>query len=785
MKTKQVSMVSAAVIALIAAPAYAQDTTSGSDEAAEAGDAGSDEAAEAGDTNGIPVITVTARRRAESAQTVPIAVTVVTDDALTEHQVVNAYQLVNLTPSLQVQSAALASGAVNFTIRGIGTTTVGPQVESSVGIVIDDVPMSRPQFGAIQFYDLDRVEVLRGPQGMLFGKNAAAGLINITTAQPRLERTEFLANVQYGNSTAPGPGNLFTLQSAVNLPIGEDAALRVSGFMNRQDAFVKDLARHDDLGLTQFGGRAKLLWQASPSVRLTLAGDYQYTNGLGEGVIVPRYTAPGGLIDAINDSNGIQASTENALFAGSARNFFHSEVYGGALKAEVDVGAGYTITNVFAHRVYRSDVGIETDVTTANLFDTNIGGYRYRQTTEEIRLTSPSDRRLSFQLGLFYLDLSARQFLTQGANLGNPVPPGLSLLGGYLDTTSPTKSYAGFVEGQFRVTDNLRVTGGARYTHDNVRSITTITQPFSILPLYPPVDYDVRVEENNFSYRVGLDYDVNPDVFVYFTHARGYKGPSFDQISGSVVDPEIPTSYEVGVKSTLFDRRLQLNVALFDTTFEGYQTSAQQPGTAAGFKNINAGELKTRGVEVEFTALPFDGLTISGGTTYNFTEYRDLPGIPCYYGQPVGTSGTNVCLPDGTTNVSGNQLYNAPRWTTSVTARYERPISGDWLAFLQGDIYNRSSFYFSQTRDPQTFSKPNSIIGLSAGTKTADDRFTITAFVRNLLDKRVASYVLADPVATVYTGATGETDAALGGNYFQNLGPNSFRTIGVALSYRM
>ncbi|MFK4792458.1 TonB-dependent receptor [Sphingobium sp. ZW T5_29] len=786
------SVASLAALPAISTYAQAQDALPESAVQAEQSAAASANSAPTGaqldsSGQGLKDIVVTARRRSESAQTVPVAVSVASAESLEQHQVLNAYQLVNLTPSLQTRSTNQQAGAVNFTIRGVGTSVFGPQVEQSVGIVIDDVVMSRPQLGNIQFFDLERVEVLRGPQGMLFGKNAAAGLINIVTAQPRLNQSEFLANVLYGNTTAPGNGNVATLQVAGNTPLSSNAALRLSAFVTRQDAFVKDIALRQNLGNTAYGGRLKLLWEPSDALRLTLAGDYQRSNGPGEGVLVRRFSAPGGLIEAVDASNGIVASPRNTTMATDVRNENDSTVYGVSLKAEWDIGGGYTLTNVLAHRRSRMRTSIDTDTTTADLFNTNTGGLTRRQTTEELRLTSPSEGRFSYQLGFFYLDLLAREYLLQGANLGIPIiVPGLSNFGGYADGNSPTKSYAGFFEGQYKLSDNLRVTAGARYTHDDIRYHISLSSPASVIGLYGPAfSLDRRVKENNLSYRLGLDYSISPDVLAYATYTRGYKGPTFDQLSGSPVNPEIPKSFEVGVKSTLFDRKLRLNLAIFDTTFSGFQTQAQRPGTAAGFTTLNAGKLKSRGVELEFTALPFEGLTISGGTTYNDTEYRNLSGVPCYTGQPAGTSGTNVCLPNGTTDVSGNQLENAPKWTSTITARYEHPVSSNWVGFLQGDVYHRSAFSFSQTRDPRLRVRANAIAGLSAGVHTADDKLSIAAFVRNLFDKRVPSYIFADPVSAFYVGPTGQSDAALGGDYWQSFGPNSFRTVGVSLNYKM
>lgn len=368
-------------------------------------------------SGGVADIVVTARRRSESAQTVPIAVSVASAQSLEEHQVVNAFQLVNLTPSLQVQSANQQVGAVNFTIRGIGTTVFGPQVESSVGIVIDDVAMSRPQFGVTQFFDIDRVEVLRGPQGMLFGKNASAGLVNIVTAQPHLNQTEFTANAQYGNTNAPGAGNQFTIQGAVNLPVGTNSAIRASGFVTRQDSFVQNVAFPNiDQGLTHFGGRLKYFYQPNDGIRLTISGDYQHEDGPGESVFTRRYTAPGGLINTLDTARGITASPNNMRLASDVAFANKFDLYGLSLKAEIELGGGYSLTNVAAYRVYDSTTSIDTDLTTANLFNVNTGGSDYTQFSEELRLSSPAEDRLTYQLGLYYLHLKARQYLGTSKN---------------------------------------------------------------------------------------------------------------------------------------------------------------------------------------------------------------------------------------------------------------------------------------------------------------------------------------------------------------------------------
>jgi iron complex outermembrane recepter protein len=262
---------------------------------------------------------------------------------------------------------------------------------------------------------------------------------------------------------------------------------------------------------------------------------------------------------------------------------------------------------------------------------------------------------------------------------------------------------------------------------------------------------------------------------VYASYARGYKGPTFDRNLATLVEPEIPTVWEVGLKSTLFDRRLQLNVAVFDQTFEGFQTSTLV-GTSS--RIINAGELSSRGVEVEATVVPTTGLTLTGGLLYNDTEYRNLR-VPCYPLQPTGTTGTNVCLPGGLTDVSGNQLAQAPRWTGTFLARYETPISSQWTGFIQGDAYFRSSFNFRTNNDPTTVLGATETFGAAIGARQEDGRLGVTLFIRNIFDQRIPSAVGINPASDLIR------DSLRGGSYDQFFNADSFRTIGLTVSLRI
>lgn len=754
----------------------------------------------AGEIHTVGEVIVTARKREENVQKVPISVSVQSARTLEQHQITDLYGLQRVTSSLGSQTSQNAVGASNFSIRGIGTTLSGVQIESSVGLVVDDIPLGRAELGNVDFFDLDRVEVLDGPQGMLFGKNASAGLINVVTQAPILGQTQVLAHVEYGDMDTATAGNTYKVNVAANLPIGADAALRVTGFFSHDDGYIKDVYNNQDLGMSEGGVRAKLLWEPNANLRMLVSADYVHEDGAGESVFAPSYNDP--FFAAANAVYGVKASDTNDLTTANGATYNRFNIYGVSWKTDLGLGGGYTLTNIAGYRETLTRQSNDVDLSWLPMVDSdaglnnNQGDNRFSQVTEEARITSPETGRFTYQGGLFFIRLLAEN---TGAISGPGqdafletvygLPPGV-----YLPFNYPAyeqdynTSIAGFFEGQYKLTDALRFSAGVRYTHDE----------FSykyVSPAQPPGIFDPEVPtpaggisnsnvHDDLSYRFSLDYDVTPSIMAYVSYAKGYKGPTFDSTTVRLVGPEIPTDWELGLKSTVLDNRLRLNVALFHEDFNGFQTQAFTVVPVPAFVTLNAGSLLSEGVEAEFTAIPVDGLTVSGGVTYNYTEYENLTAAPCYYMEPFGTSGTNVCSSPvsvaGVQNVSGDQLAGAPRWTETITARYEHPITDQWSGFIQGTGYFRSAFNYSPDEDPNTRVGDTSIFGLSIGAHTRDNRLSATVFVRNLTDQRVPSYIIASPAAlfdaAVFTGS---------GDYAHQFNADSFRTIGVSFDLRM
>jgi iron complex outermembrane receptor protein len=558
--------------------------------------------------------------------------------------------------------------------------------------------------------------------------------------------------------------------------VSENSALRASGFFTRQSGFAENVFTDEELGLFEFGGRLKYLWQPDDDWQIYLGADYAHEHGPAGAVVTRRSDAPGGFVQTQDTAAGIQASPQNVTIASNGPTTNRFDVGGAQATVVHSLGNDLTLTDITAARYYSDRSDIDTDQLPLSLADINHQGRDYWQLSEELRLASSAERRFEYQVGLYYLYLRAKYFFTQKFDLQPlraPPPPGRVTLATSQYQLARNASYAAFAEGTYSIVDTLRLIAGGRYTYDDVDYTNTRSNPGGLIPR-PLGAVTGATVVDNFSFRVGLQYDVSADVLSYLTYSRGYKGPAFDQLTATEVRPEIPKNIELGIKSTLLDRRLTLNLALFHEDFDGYQAQVRRPGETAGFVVLNAGSVRSQGAEVEFRAIAAHGLTLSGGATYNHTEYRAFLGVPCYTGQPIGNSGTNVCLPDGTTNVSGNQLSVAPKWSSTLAASYEHPIAARLNGLVQADYNYRSSFNFTPTKDPATQLGGVGILGGAVGIEADDGHWRLFLYGRNLLDKRVPTWLIADPLSGIYG------DVPRGGNSWQQFDQSSFRTVGVS-----
>ena len=727
-------------------------------------------------------IIVTAQKRAERLRDVPLAVSAVSGDSLAAQQITTATDLRLISPSLNFTPSANARGE-GFAIRGVGTAIFSDTVEQSVGVVVDGVVLGRSGQATGDLLDLERVEVLRGPQGLLFGKNASAGVISITTRRPQLGATTLDLNGSYATL------NEIKVSGVGNLPLGSNAAIRLAvGHQSADGTIFNRQLRTDVNNRNEQNVRGKLLWEPTDALSIVVSGDWQQRRSrccAWTARSAPAGTPYAGLAAAA----GIVPSVGNREIAAGAPFFQNADAWG--VSGQIDYDFGFaTLTSITAYRRWENADNNDPDLLPVNILDVNSGVSRLEQFSQELRLTSPSGP-VEWVAGLFYYNQTNRTAGNQTGTVGLVALP--SLLGTILETDTSNVSKAAFGQITVRPVEGLKLIAGARYTDEKIDLTlrqfqapgTTASIPGRFLGTITG-----NTGASNFSYRLTAQVDVTPTFMVYATHARGFKGPGINTLGvltsvTEVVRPEIPTTYEIGARGAWLNNRVTLNVAAYQTDYSDFQAQVFDQGVVPGrFRVTNAGKLKTRGIEVELGVRPATGLSLSFNAHALDAVYADFPNIACYTGQPIlpfGTSRTanSQCIRSSaaagataTTNGTGNRLTNAPALTFSLFGRYEAPI-GDLKAFVQGSYQYRNKVSFSAAGDPNLVEQDYGIANGSIGIGQSDGRWTATVFVKNLFDKFYATNIISQPVLNAP------------GVYSQFFTPDSRRLIGVSLGLKL
>lgn len=737
-------------------------------------------------------IIVTAQRRSENLRDVPIAITVVNGQSLRE---TGANQLSDITQRAPSLNFTASPGVPNFSIRGVGTNSFDYGIESAVGIAVDDVNITLPRYVPLNsLADVDRVEVLRGPQGLLFGKNTTAGLISIATTKPQLGQFSSNGRVQMGSR------DQVQSQAVVNVPLGSNAALRVVGGYQYQKP-VTDLVGPGRLDpVRRWFGTGKLLWEPTDRLSLYAIVDYQSNSGIeaystirnfggNDPTPIPaafRPFAPANFVQAQNTALGVVASPRNNKTAIGSNDVVRDErSFGAQISASYDAGP-VTITSVTAYRNLHARANNDVDQTPVAFFDTNIANSQSYQLSEELRLANTGHGFVDYTAGLYYFDQHIDAQILQAGTFGvfpPSTPVRLSPVTGQSNFDYRTKSYAGFAQLTFNLTPALRLIAGGRYTRDEIRSTTAVTAVPGVCNLVTFLLSGGRQcvgalaapivagrNADGFSAKGGLEYTVASTANLYATYTRGYKGPAVSSAAGVAfnVDPETVDAYEIGGKFTLLDRRLSLNLAGFINDFRNFQAQVFDPtlnGGLGSFRTGNASALKTRGVEAEAVVKVARGISLSGGVTYLDAKYGNYS-VACYYAQ---TAAQGCTLAGPSFNAAGTPLVGASKWTTTLAASIDRPISGALKVFATADWRYRTRSYYA-INDPNTIQPAYSLVNATIGIGDIGDHARISVFVRNLFDKRYA--------AVIYPGNFSV------GQYVQTLPDNAFRRIGAAFEWR-
>ncbi|MFY7836889.1 MAG: TonB-dependent receptor [Novosphingobium sp.] len=771
--------------AAIAMPAFAQD--------------GSDAGEE-----GVGEIVVTAQRRSESIQKIPVSLTAVGSDELRTRQINDLVGVAQAAPSLQIGTDA------SFSVRGVGTLAFAGTIDSSVALAIDEVNLGRPVLGAPLLMDIERVEVLNGPQGLLFGKNASAGLLNIVTARPRIGEFSGGSDIEVTFRETPGadreaPGII--ARQVLNIPVTANSALRINALYGYQEPPVTRIdsvarGRRDDLNRRNVQLKGKYLLEASDALSLYVIGDYNKLTGAGAFFDRTwRSFGAGSTRKDIYESTGGTAGPENFLLSGDGGAFRDIETGGAQAAISYKLDSGLELSNIFAWRYYSNNQSLDVDYLPVEQVNVNATTARYDQYSNELRVALPVDAPLSGQAGLFYFKSTLDQSSDIFGNLGFPpfllpqypfcvgavatpgAPPGTCsvsnsfFIGRDTDFVLDTQSYAAFGQLTYELTQGLKLIAGGRYTRDEIRlDLTHGRRNYFVTLSGPNGRYREAFDTNNFSWKLGAQYQATPDILLFGFQGRGYKGPGFNDTSivgtnGTAfvpaIRPEISNTTELGIKTAFFDRKLTLNVSFYRTIFDDYQVQSLDTALQT-FVVQNAAKVKTQGVEVGFTARPISGLSINGGMSFLDAKFQSFPGAQCYSGQT-----TPSCATSGTFDAAGLRLPVSPKFTSTVQATYDLPVSGDVVPFLQGNWYHRSSVNYILNGAPGGFFRSVDTFGANIGVKLGNT-LQASLFCKNCTNEHVPQSISLD---------AGEENDGIG-SYGQVFGLDSVRSFGLSLSLR-
>jgi iron complex outermembrane recepter protein len=741
-------------IALVfgAGTAFAQDQSPGSGAAA------------------LEEIVVTAQRREENLQKAAIAITAVAGDDIARAGVTDSSQISKIAPALQVGTTA--GSMSQYYLRGVGNATLNSLSDAAVSFNVDGVPLVRTTAVQGLFYDIQRVEVLKGPQGTLYGRNATGGAVNVISNKPTLGDFSGYVKADVGNYEA------IKLEGAINIPLSESTAVRIAGITSDHDGYYTDGTGDEELRAV----RAQLTHQFNDDLRVTGGFEYATAGGKGSGATVYGLDFDD-RIGILDPRAGAVYRTKLSPLAGTFLNpvtkqpFQDNEYWSAYAQVDWTTPIG-TLTVLPAYR--------DSDV----FYSISSGSFPINerltseQKTLEVRLASDGDNRLNYLLGAFYLDENAveRPGFTQ------------QYFNSHALFDSETTSYAGFGRLTFKVTDSFRLTGGVRYTTDSKK---TLLDAYNVVVVCPsarvggplclgtpelPATFDIPSQfirpngdpipvqpwgtsgaivttsrlinrpSKDFrktTYRLAFEYDVAPDSLLYGSYETGFKaGGFFNTIDNPVYQPETISAFTLGSKNRFFDNRVQLNLEAFWWKYKDQQVSHFRLNSrgASEFVTENVGETEIKGLEVEAQAIAWEGATVSATVQYLDAKYNDFvysnPAVngPPVTGCPFTFTGTAYRI-----DCSGRQTINAPKWTISAGLQQVFELANDSSITFNADVRYQSAAFTGFEQLVGMKQKAFAILDLQLGYAFPGDQLTVAAYANNVTDEEAVGYSTPHP----------------------------------------
>ncbi|MYM61820.1 TonB-dependent receptor [Pseudomaricurvus sp. HS19] len=666
-------------------------------------------------------VVVTATRREEGLQSIPASIAAVTGDGLAQQGITDFTGVADKISGLTLDFPSTAINAAIY-MRGVGTT--GPSAVQSVSTMVDGVYQIRQGLAFTELMDIERVEVLRGPQGTLFGKNSTSGAIRIFTADPNPD--EFSGKVQgvAGNLDAQ------ELRGIVNIPLIEGKlGARISGYTAERDGYTENVYLNEDTrNVDREGWRAKLLWNVTDDLQLKLTADnHKQSSRLDNGITEYSTTA-------LNNAAALGVTLPQTSLGKAQEDqssFTKEEVERYIFNVKWSF-ANHTLSTISAWEENNAILGQDRDETIAPgqvvavhpVFGPIVAPYTNNETpqeimTHEVQWASDFEGPFSYLIGIYYQDESTESITS--------IPP-------LFDGTTPieVKSKALFGNVSYDFNDQWSASLGLRKDKDERTGSNSV------------VGQNHVEEFDEVTYSAKLTYQMDTDIMLYVSHDKGFKSGGVQRDfagcgrGGNCItpdlalwDPETAYNYEFGFKTEWFGNRLRVNGALFYTKFEDFQVLQNVPSEVSVLVT-NAAEAETKGLELEFTGVVTDHLTIDGSASYVLAEYSDYEGAPCAYSTQPGCVG-------GLQDLSGETLDHAPEFSLNLGGEYRRGIgSGDMEWFGRIDMTYRSDQNLYVLLPEETEEDAYALFNLRFGLEVANS-WGVTLWGKNILDEEYRS----------------------------------------------
>lgn len=696
----------------------------------------------AADLDTVPTVTISATRRDASLQSVPVAVSVLDGEALLQANRTSIETIVQEVPSATFRQQGGNKDSTIF-IRGIGTISTSPGVEPTVSTVVDGVVFARPGQATLDLLDIEHIEILRGPQGTLFGKNASSGVLNVVGKKASEQLTGFVdASVYQGDERRVRAGVASAIQPGVVRAALTTLYADYDGNVDNVHAGGGELN-----GYNRKGARARVDITPTRDLDIALIADYLRSTGSPTFVAYKSTLAP-----FSNAIAPVVASLDNRQTNTDIPSAIRDTNKG--VSAQVDWRHdGYTLTSITAARDWDNAQATSTSaignaaetarITAAYPATRDIGTVAFSQVSQELRVASPKDQFIDYVAGVFYLHGKDRELYQRIVNNGAAINAGVA------DYGVKSDSYSVFGEGNVHLAPTWRLIAGARWTRDDLSydHVRTSTQAVAFAGVQPGVQNSGATSADGYSGRLGVQHDLSRDANVYATWSRGYKGPAYNVFFNMLdrdtlaLKPETSSAFELGLKASAFDRRLTANVAVFSTKYRNYQANFYDTveGTVIT-RLINAGDVSTKGVELDLNGRPTRALTLSAALAWTQARIDDFNCPP---------AAAASC------NLDGQPLPFSPRFKSFTRANYALALDNGATVDISADYTWQARTQYDLFQSPDAIQGAYGILNAGIALTPANSSWRVALVGKNLANRSYATNLVASASAAGTTVSRG------------------------------